>query len=72
MRIRLRWFNLGALAATFFYLWLVSEEEKAKETKEKTKETSWAGDNPSKMDEMYNKYSDPKWLYEKMYSEDHA
>lgn len=65
MRIRLRWFNLGALATTFLYLWLASEEEK-------TKETSWAGDNPSKMDEMYNKYNDPKWLYKKMYSEDHA
>lgn len=30
IRIRMRWFNLGAMAATFLYLWLAEEEQKQK------------------------------------------
>lgn len=51
-RIRLRWFNLGSLLTTLFFLWLMSQEE------EKAKESGWAGDNPSKMDEIYNHYKE--------------
>jgi len=54
-RIRLRWFNLGTIAATALFLWLESVE---KEQKNKIKSTGWAGDNPSKMDEIFNHYKE--------------
>ena len=62
IRIRLRWFNLGALATTFLYLWLMSEEEKQKETGRKVygpNDPVWANtDLSNKMDEIYNNYKD--------------
>ena len=56
-RIRLRWFNLGTIAATALYLWLESLENEQK-NKSKIKSTGWAGNNPSKMDEIFNQYKD--------------
>jgi len=44
--------NAGFLLGTAFWLWVMSEDEKKK------KDTDWAGNNPSKMDDIYNHYKD--------------
>jgi len=44
--------NAGFLFGTAFWLWVMSEDEKKK------KNVNWAGDNPSKMDDIYNHYKE--------------
>ena len=54
MKTFIRSFKLiqaGFLLGTFFWMWVMSEEEKKKSN-------SLAGENPSKFDEIYNSYKE--------------
>lgn len=50
----LRLINAGFLLGIAFTMWIIGEEE----TKNKKKDVDWAGDNPSKMDDIYNHYKE--------------
>jgi len=60
IKIRLRWFNLGALVTTFVWLWTMSEQEKKKEAENKvskTEDPAWANaDLSERLDNIYNNY----------------
>lgn len=47
----LRLINAGFLLGIAFMAWVMGEEEKKKPV-------SWAGNNPSKMDDIYNNYKE--------------
>lgn len=47
----IRLINAGFLLGIAFTMWIMGEEEKKKST-------SWTGNNPSKMDDIYNNYKE--------------
>ena len=47
----LRLINAGFLLGIAFTCWALGENEEKKDV-------DWAGDNPSKMDDIYNKYKE--------------
>jgi len=47
-----RLLNAGVLLGIAITIWLISQEE------DKKKDVDWAGDNPSKMDDIYNHYKE--------------
>lgn len=51
---RFRWLYAGVYLGFAVAAWVFSEAESEK----KTKSTGWAGDNPSKMDEIFNHYKE--------------
>lgn len=47
---RLNWMSIGAIIATLVIVWIEDEDKKKKDI-------DWAGNNPSKMDDIYNHYN---------------
>jgi hypothetical protein len=52
---RLRWLNAGFILGAWFIAWAWAEEDKKKK---EFNETGWAGNNPSKMDDIFNHYKE--------------
>ena len=48
----LRLINAGFLLGIAFTCWILGEDDDRRE------KADWAGDNPSKMDDIYNKYKE--------------
>lgn len=48
----IRLLNAGFLLGIAFTMWLMEDDKNEK------KDVDWAGNNPSKMDDIYNKYKE--------------